>query len=168
MEYKGKAHLLFVTSLFLKGLFALAETISGIITYLISFLDGPFNHFALQHFLFTALQAIIREELTEDPRDFIANYFLQLAQNLSLSALHFAGLYLLTHGIIKLWLVIGLLRKKLWYYPAAMTIFGFFILYQLYRYSFTHSLFLLLITGIDLIVIGLTWHEYQYLREKLQ
>ncbi len=64
----------------------------------------------------------------------------------------------------ELWLIIGLLREKLWYYPIAIIIFGLFTVYQLYRFSFTHSVWLLLITAVDVIVIGLTWHEYRYLR----
>ena len=79
----------------------------------------------------------------------------------------FAAVYLLGHGVIKLWLIIGLLREKLWYYPTALVVFGLFIVYQLYRYSFTHSIWLLLITIVDLVVIGLTWHEYRYLRRVL-
>ena len=75
-----------------------------------------------------------------------------------------AAIYLFGHGVIKLWIIIGLLRKKLWYYPVAMIVFGLFIVYQLYRYTFTHSFLLLLITALDFIVIGLTWHEYRHLR----
>ena len=86
---------------------------------------------------------------------------------MSVSTRHFAALYLLSHGAIKLWLILGLLREKLWYYPTAMVIFGLFIAYQLYRFSFTHSVFLLLITVIDLVVIALTWHENMYLRRQL-
>ncbi|MHB8885982.1 MAG: DUF2127 domain-containing protein [Methylovirgula sp.] len=64
---------------------------------------------------------------------------------------------------MKLWLIIGLLRKKLWYYPVAIVVFGLFIAYQLYRYAFSHSVWLLLITVLDVVVIGLTWHEYRFL-----
>jgi uncharacterized membrane protein len=77
------------------------------------------------------------------------------------------ALYLLIHGALKLWLVLGLLREKLWYYPTAIAVFSLFIGYQLYRFSFTHSAFLLLITAIDLVVVALTWHEYNYLRSVL-
>lgn len=86
---------------------------------------------------------------------------------MSVSSQQFAAFYLLSHGGIKLWLIIGLWRKKLGYYPAAKAVFGLFILYQLYRYSFTHSLLLLLITALDIAVIGLTWFEYQHLRRIL-
>jgi uncharacterized membrane protein len=36
-----------------------------------------------------------------------------------------------------------------------------------YRYSFTHSLSLLLITVLDVFVIGLTWIEYKRLHRIL-
>jgi uncharacterized membrane protein len=40
-----------------------------------------------------------------------------------------------------------------------------FVVYQIYRYSFTHAIWLLLITLLDIIVIWLTWREYKYARE---
>ena len=46
-------------------------------------------------------------------------------------------------------------------------VFGLFIVYQLYRFTFTHSMWLVLVTAIDVIVIALTWHEYKYLRSLL-
>jgi uncharacterized membrane protein len=146
-------HLLFEISLWLKGLFSLSEIIAGIAAY-----------FVTQQFLLGLVQWVTRDEFAEDPHDIIANYLLHSVQGLPIGTQHFAAIYLLGHGIIKLWLVIGLLRRKLWYYPSAMAIFGLFIVYQLYRFAFTHSAALLLITVLDAIVITLTWHEYKYLR----
>jgi uncharacterized membrane protein len=114
--------------------------------------------------LLKTVSVLTQEELVEDPRDVIANYLLHSAQNLSIGTQLFVAFYLLSHGSIKLWLIIGLLRQKLWYYPTAIVVFGLFIVYQLYRFSFTHSAWLLLITEVDVIVIALTWHEYKYLR----
>nr|WP_258171938.1 DUF2127 domain-containing protein [Burkholderia contaminans] len=45
-----------------------------------------------------------------------------------------------------------------------MIVFGLFIGYQVYRFTFTHSVWLLLVTALDIVVIALTWHEYRYLR----
>jgi uncharacterized membrane protein len=45
-----------------------------------------------------------------------------------------------------------------------MIVFALFIMYQLYRFSFTHSVWLLVITILDMVVIWLTWREYKYLR----
>ena len=110
---------------------------------------------------------LTREELLEGPRDFIANQIFQSAQHFSLSTRNFTALYLLSHGVFKLWLIIGLLRSRLWYYPAAAGVFGLFIVYQLYRFSLTHSLWLVLITAVDGVVIVLTWLEYRYLKRSL-
>jgi uncharacterized membrane protein len=146
-------HLVFEASLVLKAVFAVAEILAGIGAY-----------FVTQQFLFRLVERMTREERLEDPRDFIANYLFQSAQHFSVSTRRFTAVYLLSHGVIKLWLIIGLLRQRLWYYPVAIAIFSLFIAYQLYRYSLTHSLWLLLITVVDVVVIVLTWHEYRYLR----
>jgi hypothetical protein len=77
----------------------------------------------------------------------------------------FTSFYLLGHGVIKIVLIVGLLREKLGYYPAAIAVFVLFVMYQIYRYTFTHSIWLLLITLLDIVVIWLTWHEYTYMRD---
>lgn len=149
-------HIAFYISLMLKGLFALSEIAAGV---------GAF--FLTRRLLVSVVQTIVQGELGEDPRDFIANYLLHSAQHFSIGAQHFTGLYLLSHGVVKLWLVAGLLREKLWYYPTAIAVFSAFIAYQLYRFTFTHSAWLLLITLVDAVVIALSWHEYEYLRRRL-
>ena len=148
-------HLAFEVSLVLKAVFAAAETLAGIGTYFVS-----------QRLLFRLVEGITRKELLEDPRDFVANYLIHSAQHFSMSTRNFTAVYLLGHGVIKLWLIIGLLRQRLWYYPVAIAVFGLFIAYQLYRYSLTHSLWLLAITAVDVAVIGLTWQEYRYLHAR--
>jgi uncharacterized membrane protein len=149
-------HLAFEVSLTLKGVFELAEIAAGLVTYLIT-----------PQFMLNLVQTITRTELTEDPRDFVATHLVHAAQGLSVSSQHFAALYLLSHGAVKLWLIIGLWRGKLAYYPAAIVIFGLFIVYQLYRYSFTHSPLLLFLTVLDGLVIWLTWAESRHLRRVL-
>jgi len=164
---ENKLDLAFRISLILKGIFAVSEIIGGLAAYLVIFVGDILAGFGAQQFLLTIANAVTREELTEDPRDFIANHLIQWTQSISIGSLNFAALYLLAHGIIKLWLIVGLLRKRLWYYPTALIVFTLFIVYQLYRYSFTHSVLLLLITAVDAVVIALTWHEYKYLRSVL-
>ena len=152
-----RIHLIFEVSLFLKGAFALLEIVGGIGAYFIP-----------QAVIVGMISALIQPELAEDPRDLIASYIQHVAQHLSVGTRQFAAIYLLSHGAIKLWVIAGLLRERLWYYPTAMTVFALFIAYQLYRFSFTHSPFLLLITALDVVVIVLTWHEYRYLRRHLR
>lgn len=108
---------------------------------------------------------LILNELIEDPHDLIATHLQHVLPAFLAQSGWFASLYLFTHGAIKLFLVMGLLRDKLWAYPTAMVVFSAFIAYQLYRYAYTHSIFLLVLTVLDLVVIWLTWHEYRYFRK---
>jgi uncharacterized membrane protein len=145
--------LAFRVSLFIKGVFALLEIAGGALAYFIS-----------QKLLVSVITAITQDELVEDPNDFVANHLLDVAQQFSISTQYFTAFYLLNHGVIKLFLIAGLLRERLWYYPLAIIVFAFFIMYQLYRFSFTHSVWLLVITMLDMVVIWLTGREYKYLR----
>ena len=145
-------HLVFEISIILKGLHALLEVVGGIAIFFIS-----------QEFLLQVVTAITQDELTGDPNDFFSNYLVNVIQNFSTGSQHFASWYLLSHGVIKGLLVIGLLKEKLWSYPLAIVVFTLFIVYQLVRYTHTGSVWLLLLTVLDLVIIALTWHEYQYM-----
>lgn len=143
----------FRISLWFKAVFAVTEIAGGVVAF-----------FVTRMFLVHAANVITQGELNEDPNDFFANYLRHAVQHFSVNTRHFTAIYLLAHGIIKLWLVVGLLRVRLWYYPTALVVFALFVVYQLYRFSQTHSLALLFVTAVDLVVIVLTWHEYRYLR----
>lgn len=146
-------HLVFRVGLWSKVLFAVTEIAGGIAALLVT-----------RHFLIVVANVITHGELAEDPNDLVANYLLHAAQHLSVGSRMFGGIYLLSHGVVKLWLVIGLLRERLWYYPLALAAFLLFVAYQLYRFADTHSPWLLFVTVVDLVVIVLTWHEYRLLR----
>lgn len=146
---------LFEISLICKGIFALLEIIGGIAIYFIS-----------EEWLLNYVYNFAQAEIIANPKNFIANHLLHWVETFSISSKHFAAFYLLSHGLVKLWLVAGLFRNKLWYYPTAIAIFGLFIIYQLYRFTFTYSISLMLITVLDVVIIILTWHEYRFLSKK--
>jgi uncharacterized membrane protein len=152
-----RIHKVFEISVLLKGIHALIEILGGIALYLVS--TGTIQ--AWVNFL-------TQEELHEDPNDFIASRLLDLAQNFSISSKAFFAFYLLSHGAIKIVLVAGLLREKLWSYPASLAALTLFIAYQLYRYSYTQSFGLIVLTVFDVAVIMLVWHEYRLVRRRLQ
>ena len=137
-----RIHQIFVVSVALKGAHALLEIAGGIALYLFS------------------TDAIVRLLDRIDPHDWVAQYFPPSEQ-------HFFAFYLLSHGLVKAVLVVGLLRERLWAYPASFAVFSLFIAYQLYRYSFTHDIALILLSVFDLFVIGLAVHEYRLLRRHL-
>ena len=76
-----------------------------------------------------------------------------------------AAAYLLAHGVVKIGRVASLLRDRHWAYPAAITVFAAFIVYQLYRFTLTHGLGLIALSLFDLVVIGLIWLEYRALKK---
>ena len=137
-----RVHQIFAVSVGLKGLHALLEIAGGIALY-------GFSADAIARWL---------DEI--DRGGLVARYF-------DLSEQHFYAFYLLSHGLVKVVLVYGLLKEKLWAYPASFVVFGAFIAYQLYRYSFTHELSLIFLSVFDLFVIALAIHEYRLLRKHL-
>jgi uncharacterized membrane protein len=151
-----RIHQIFVVSVLFKGLHALIEIAGGIALYLVSTetIVGAINRWS-------------NDELIEDKHDWIANQLLDFSRHFSVAEHNFYALYLLSHGIIKSILVIGLLRERLWAYPASFVVFGAFIAYQLYRYSFTGDIGLILLSIFDIFVIYLAAHEYRLLRKHL-
>lgn len=143
-------HRLFAASVLIKGVDGVLETIGGILFMFIS--PKALNSLVI---FFTA------HERSEDPDDWFATTLRHATHNLSPDTTLFVSVYLVAHGVIKLFLVAGLLREKLWAYPAALWFFGIFILYQLYRFSHTHSLGLLALSAVDLFVAVLVWLEYR-------
>lgn len=150
-EYR--IHRLFQISVILKGLHALLECAGGVALYFVG-TDTIVRWIGL----------LTQEELSEDPRDFVATHLLSWAQHLSVGTQSFYAFYLLSHGLVKVFLVAGLLREKLWAYPTSLAALAAFIAYQLYRYSYTHSAGLIALTVFDLVIIMLVWHEWRILR----
>ncbi|MDQ6786037.1 MAG: DUF2127 domain-containing protein [Acidobacteriota bacterium] len=152
MEIKQKnIHRLFDLSIIIKGVDGLLEVVGGFVFLFIS----PQSLNGIVAFL-------IAHELSEDPKDWFASYLSQTAHHLSLNTKLFAAIYLIFHGIIKIFLVAGLLRKKFWAYPTAIVFLSLFIFYQTYRFINTHSIELLLLTLFDIFIVWLVWQEYKY------
>jgi uncharacterized membrane protein len=146
----------FKVSLILKGIYSLIEIILGTLVFFLS-----------KAFLISTLSFFFQGELIEDSKDFFANYLMTAAHNISINGKYFLAFYLISHGIIKLLLVAGLLKEKLWAYPSSIIVFSLFIFYQLYRYFHTFSIGLLLLTILDIIIILLTIHEYRYIKSHI-
>jgi uncharacterized membrane protein len=147
---------IFEVSVLLKGGHALIECLGGIALYAVSTAS-----------ISSLVRLATQSELVEDPNDLVATYLLQAAQGLSFSSKQFYAFYLLSHGLVKLLLVIGLLRNRLWSYPASLAALTLFIVYQIYRYSYTQFPGLIVLTVFDIFVMVLIWHEYRLVRRHL-
>ena len=78
----------------------------------------------------------------------------------------FAAIYLLSHGIVKGVLVYGLLLAQLWAFPCAIVVFTGFGVYQVIRYFKEPSIWMIVLTVLDVFVILLTWFEWQRVKRK--
>lgn len=143
-----RIHELFEVGVVLKGLNALVQIVLGGLLLV-------FPNVA------DIVQAFVANELVEDPSDFLATHLQGLTTNLSPQTQLFAALYLLSHGLIKVVLVAGLLRRKLWAYPASLAVLTLFIVYQVIKFLENHSITLALLTLFDLAVMWLIYHEYR-------
>lgn len=155
-ETKDIVHIGFEIGLLLKGIHGLTEIVGGALMFFLT----PNRLSALIHFL-------TEHELSEDPRDLVANFLLNLSGSFSISTQHFAESYLMSHGIIKCILIVLLWRRKLWAYPLTIVSLILFIAYQIYRYTLTQSVFLILLSIFDTVMIVLTWLEYKNLKASM-
>jgi uncharacterized membrane protein len=78
------------------------------------------------------------------------------------------AIHLLSHGVVKMFAVLALLKNKLWGYPLSIVVFGGFIAYQIYRFTLTGGIGLIALTIFELVVVGLIWLEYRAVKSRLK
>ena len=109
----------------------------------------------------TAVAAVTRGELAEDPNDLVANLLVRYAGQLNVSLTVFGAWYLLVHGVVKVLLVAAVLRDHLWAYPWLIGFLVAFIGFQGYELVVHYSWGLLLLTLFDVFIVYLTVREYR-------
>jgi uncharacterized membrane protein len=128
---------------------------------------GIFAFFITTNEVLYVTQLLVQGKLAADPDNFLANHILDLGFSFTPGQTNwFLFSYLAGHGVVNMFLVISLLKKKMWAYPLSLVIFGAFAIYEAWQVYFTHSPFLAAFTIFDLAVIWLIWKEYRYMRRK--
>ena len=147
-------HKLFELSILIKGVSAFTETLGGVLLFFVTptSINKVISFFSL-------------DELSDDPGDVVVHSFVRFAHSISIHTTTFAALYLLSHGIVKLILVVFLFQKKMWAYPASIIALIIFIAYQTYQYLLHPSPILIALTIFDVIVIALIYNEYLSVRK---
>ena len=140
----------FRVSLILKGLDGVFELVGGILLLVVT--SDQIN---------AIVRLVTQHELSEDPKDFVANYLLHTAGGLTASTTLFGAIYLLLHGLAKVLLVTAVLLDKLWAYPWMVAFLIAFIVYQLYQIALSFSVGLTLLTAFDVFIVWLTVVEYR-------
>lgn len=130
-------HKAFITTVIMNGVIAILDIMAG---------------------FFFALQGTIDPYLTAlgDGTGIIAT-LATLVQNMSTRVQTIGAFYFFSHGAVKLLLVWGLWKSKLWAYPVSIVFLTGFSIYQLYeiitQYSFIVTAFLLFNTIVIILVI---------------
>ena len=110
--------------------------------------------------IFTSL---LGNEIAEQPQDKFWGYIFHHAQGFFSGQSQSLWIFiLLSHGITKLFLAIGLLKDKLWAYPASAAVFTFFVAYQTYHLVQQPSLLLEIVTIFDVLLIALVLQQYRH------
>ena len=148
-------HEAFEGSLLLKGAFALLETLLGLSLF-----------FVANETIRTMVRLVTSPEIGHDPTDMVARFLMDHAATLSVDTQGFYAFYLMTHGALKLAVVMLLARGYLWAFPMAVVVLTGFIVYQAQRYMSEPGIGLILLSLMDLAVIVLTILEYRARRRR--
>ncbi len=154
-ESKDLVHIGFEIGLLMKGIDGILEIIGGILLLFLS----PVR-------LNSIMRLLTQHELSDDPKDKVANLLLSYSHSFSISTQHFGVTYLLSHGLVKCLLIFLLWQKKLFAYPLTILSLLLFIAYQAYRYLYSQSAFLIVLSVLDIVMVVLTVLEYK--KVKLQ
>src|SRR6266568_8488 len=109
-------HSFFRISVLLKAVFSFVEIIIG---FALSFLSPE----AIHGIIFS----LFGRELTESPKDFFWEIISRGFAGFFSTPQSVLAFIFLSHGFVKLFLLGGLWRNKLWAYPASAAVFIFFI-----------------------------------------
>ncbi len=140
----------FLVGIWFKAAVGALQTIAGLLMLAIS-----------QQSLTAMVARWTNPELAEEPHQVFATFAQHSVADLGAGSRTFVIIYLLSHGVIKLGLIWAMMRRKMWAYPWSMWVIGGFIAYQLYRFAYTHSIALIVLSVLDAVVVFLIYHEYR-------
>ncbi len=126
-------HALFEASVFIKAVNGIWETIGGIALLFLS--NGFIN------------RAFASQSLTE---------------HITAGTKNFAGIYILAHGLINIFLAYYLYKEKLWAFWVSIGFFSGSVVYLVYRLTDGPSPMLFALIAFDVFFTYLTWHEFKY------
>jgi uncharacterized membrane protein len=146
---------LFRVGIVVKGINGVIETVTGLLFLTVGRTTLTWSVFNLtQH------------RLLQDPDDRLAHSLRHAFSHFSAGNKLFATIYLLLHGVLKIFLMVSLLREHLWAFPTGMAVLGGFMIYQGYHLATNFSWLLLSLAGLDCIILLLIWHEYRNLKRR--
>jgi uncharacterized membrane protein len=110
---------------------------------------------------------VMRHLVGHNPDDALFGTVAHALAAYGLSITYFMVAYLFFWGLVDIFLSVAMLKHILWAFPVSLTLIAAFIVYEVYRYSHTHSPVLLAIMAIDVFLIVLIRREELKLERQL-
>jgi uncharacterized membrane protein len=138
----------------IKGVDGVLELIGGVLVLMLS-----------ANTIHGITRFLTESALQNDPHNFIAVRIAKAGNHLAAGHNLFAAAFLLTHGLVKVVLVICLLLNKLWAYPWALGVLGLFLIYQFYQLVTAPTFGMAFLTVLDIVIIWLIYREWQKVKQ---
>jgi uncharacterized membrane protein len=118
--------------------------------------------------IYSLINSILWGKLKENSGDWFWQIVAAGLNDLSASGEGVWAFVFLSHGIIKLLLIGGLWKERLWSYPTSAFVFTLFIFYQAYQLLSAWSFALFAITALDVAIVALVLYEYSIKKKELE
>lgn len=141
--------------LFVKAIDGTIELISGILVLVLS-----------PSFILSTTHSLVDSTLRANLHSFIGLHILHSGQKLAEGHKLFAALFLLTHGLVKIVLVVYLLMNKIWVYPYALGVLTLFLVFQVYSLIVTPGFGMAVLAVLDIVIIWLVWREWEHVKRE--
>jgi len=105
-------------------------------------------------------------ELAEDHNDILYRFLFNILYNHPVYISYFLATYLIFWGFVDMFLSYNLLKHRLWAFPVSLVVIGLFVIYEIVRFTNTHSLILLSVILIDTLILFIIWNEYRKLKKR--
>ena len=143
----------FYASIFLKGIISFGEILIGTLALFI-----PLSY--ATDFALKMLQIFPHNSLEMHLESTISQFA-------TVSGI-FIATYLISRGLVKILLIIGMLKRQLWAYPTSLIVLACLVMYQIFQIITTGSIAIIALTLFDLVVMWFIYEEYQVLKNHTQ
>lgn len=103
----------------------------------------------------------MEHELLEKTPDFIFNAISRVLTAHDFSITYFLAFYFIFWGSIDAILSYQLIKDRIWAFPISLGLIGMFIIYSIFRLTYTHSLVLFSVILLDATIMMLIYREYK-------
>ena len=110
---------------------------------------------------------LMSHELVEDPSDILYSFVTNILASHQLYVSYFLAVYFIFWGVVDVVLSYNLIKHRLWAFSVSFALIGLFILYEVIRFTHTHSLILLWVICIDGFILWLVWRESKKLKPSI-